>query len=158
MSLEHQFTELTRQFNLLRQEFDNLVKPEVGRWIDWTPAVIQSGSVAVTVVEAKYRMSWEDIRIYCHLTVTGTGTAANAIIVSGWPSTINPSPGPNTWPVGVGVIVDQGIEIYEGVVSLNINNTQVSLWSPTTNTWVGANPSFALVSGDIIYFNMYWKI
>lgn len=158
MSLEQQIRDLTRNYNALKATVDRLVKPEVGQWVDWTPTVTQSGSVTVTVTAAEYKLSQGKVDIYCHLTVTGTGTAGNDILVGGWPAAIAPSPTPVYWPVGTGVIVDSGTEAYEGVVSINdVDTTKIALRSPTTNDWIGSNPSFALASSDQILFNMHWR-
>lgn len=151
-----ELTDLIRQVNKLQTTVDGLIKPEIGRWLDWSPTVDQGGAVAATITEAQYKANRDDVRIYCQLAITGAGVAANAIIIAGWPTAINPSPGPSSWPVGVGVIVDSGTEAYEGVVGINSSN-QLSLFSPTTNNFVGANPSFALANGDSIYFNLHWK-
>jgi len=149
--------DLIRQVKNLQRRVDQLVKPEVPIWVDWTPTVTQSVSVTVTVIEAKYRTDYDLVHIYCRLTVTGAGTAGNAIIVSGWPSAINPSPAPVPWPLGVGEIQDVGTAVYFGTPRISTASTALSLQYHSTNNAVGVNPNFGLVANDLINLNMYWK-
>jgi hypothetical protein len=128
-----------------------------GVWTDWTPTVTQLVSVAVTVTEAKYKVKDSDVRIYCQLAVTGTGTAGNTIAIAGWPSAITPNPAPNNWPLGSAVIVDTGTAEYEGIPVIR-SGSIIAIASPASNTFVGVNPNFALANGDFIELNMYWKV
>ena len=149
--------DLIRQVNRLQQQVDGLIKPEVGRWIDWTPTVKQSGAVTVTITEAKYNVTQSDVRIYCRLTVTGSGTAANQIRVSGFPAAIRPVPGPAPWPLGVGIVLDTGTGNYYGT-PIVATATEIAIVYSITGGIIGVSPNFALANGDFIYLNMYWKI
>ncbi len=150
--------DLVRRLNDLQRQVNGLIKPEVGRWVDWTPTITQLGAVTVTIVEAKYHQLEDLVHIYCELNVTGTGTAANAIVLAGWPSTIDPTPTPTGWPVGVATIIDSSVATYSGIPFM-VGSTTIRFFHTNNNgTQIGSTPSFGLVSGDFIYSNMYWKI
>jgi hypothetical protein len=149
--------ELIRRLTKLERDFEGLIKPETGRWIDWTPTVAQGVAVAVTVTGAKYKVSEDDVRIYARLAVTGAGTAGQAIALAGWAAALNPSPGPAGWPMGVGIIIDAtGPTTYSAICRYSSNNLVFA--SQTANAFLGSNPAFTLANGDSIFVNMYWKI
>lgn len=56
--------------------------PADGALTSWTPAVVQSGSVAVTVAYATYSRVGRMVFAQCQVVCTGTGTGANAVSIS----------------------------------------------------------------------------
>ena len=59
-----------------------LVAPAYGALTSWTPAVVQSGSVASTNSRSVYQRVGRVIHAWFYVTMTGTGTADNVITVS----------------------------------------------------------------------------
>ena len=55
---------------------------EGGAWTSWTPTVTQSGSVTVTNTRSRYARYGRTIHYSIYLTVTGSGSAANAVTIS----------------------------------------------------------------------------
>lgn len=150
--------ELVRRITKIEQTLDGLVKPEVGRYQDWTPTVTQLGAVAATVTEAKYIRREGFVHIYCELAITAAGTANNAIVIGGIPAAIVPSPGPTYWPMGIGHVVDTGTNVYHGTAYIITGAIHLFNTSAAGAADIGVNPNFALANGDFVYLNMYWKI
>lgn len=73
----------------------------VGAWTTYTPTLTQSGAVTKTVQQARYTQIGKLIVGELYLTVTGTGTASNAILV-GLPVACAQT----TAPLGSGFIFD----------------------------------------------------
>ena len=55
---------------------------EGGAWTSWTPAVTQVGSVSVTNTRSTYARFGRLIVASLNLAVTGSGTAANSVLIS----------------------------------------------------------------------------
>ena len=55
---------------------------EGGAWTSWTPTVTQSGSVPVTNTRSRFARYGRTIHFNANLSVTGTGTASNEIVIS----------------------------------------------------------------------------
>jgi hypothetical protein len=55
---------------------------EGGAWTSWTPVVTQSASVTVTNTRSVYARYGRTIHFSLDLAVTGTGTAANAVVIT----------------------------------------------------------------------------
>jgi hypothetical protein len=120
-----------------------------GAWTTWTPAITQSGAVSSTVTAAVYGRWGRMIVGHFRLSVTGTGTAANAVTVS-LPVTSARS-GVN---VGSGNVYDTSVgSNYTGHVSLN--STTTFQFEPQG---LGVTPSVlgvggftaALAAGDVV--------
>ncbi len=66
----------------LRDNLQALLPLDATAWTSYTPTLIQSGAVTKTVTYAHYTQVGKWVRFEVKLTVTGTGTATNAITVS----------------------------------------------------------------------------
>ena len=55
---------------------------EGGAWTTWTPTLTQSGSVTVTVTRATYARYGRTIHFNAVLSVTGSGTSSNEVLMS----------------------------------------------------------------------------
>ena len=65
------------------QKWTAAIANQIGAaWETWTPTVTQSGSVTCTVTYAKYAQIQKLVVASAYLTVTGTGTANNPVLVS----------------------------------------------------------------------------
>jgi hypothetical protein len=126
-------------------------------WTDWTPVVTQSGNVTLTVTYAKYQVVRKKATLLCKVAITGSGTGANAIVVSGWPSAINPSGLGAGSAVGIGTIKDTGVQYYYGLAVLQ-GATSVGYWWQPTSAYLGINPNFALANTDEMHINVSWMI
>lgn len=126
-------------------------------WRSWTPTVTQSGSVTVTITYARYIVLARLVVVQARLAVTGTGTAANAIIIGGVPSVIEPAnSGAATYVIGAGLVRNTGTAFNGGVLAA----VGVSDWrfiQAGNNNFVGIAPSFALASGDEIGFEASYE-
>jgi hypothetical protein len=122
---------------------------EGGAWTAWTPTVTQLGAVSVTVTSAVYGRWGRMIVGHLRLSVTGTGTAANAVTVS-----LPVTSARASVPVGSGGVYDVSATLnYTGNVSLS--STTAFVFEPQ-GLGVSANPigvagfTAALAAGDII--------
>lgn len=153
------YQELVRQISSLQKQVDGLIKPEVGRWIDWTPTVTQSVAVAVTVNVAKYLVSDDDkVNAYAELTVTGAGTGGNNILIGGIPAAVQPAGlilGTIS-TIGIVQIYDTGTSFYLGQVVPSAA-TSWGLRDSSTRNLMGALPNFALAAQDVISLRVSYK-
>jgi hypothetical protein len=115
----------------------------------WTPTVTQSGSVAVTVNSARYRIQGKLCHVQARLTITGSGTAGNGIIIGGQPSAIQAVS--SEIIIGHFLLLDAGTAYYIGAIRA-VTATNWQFFAHLEASSVGADPSFALAPGDVIYF------
>lgn len=131
---------------------DNL--RSIAEWTSYTPTLVQSGAVTKTVTYAKYRSFGGVVEVLVYLTVTGAGSAGNAIAV-GLPVTGAAS---TRMILGSGLISHTGTANYPVLVE-NLSTTTVDFWRsdqpPTAR--VGADPSFALANTDFITFQAVYE-
>ena len=104
---------------LTESDINTYLMGEGGAWTSWTPTVTQSGSVTVTVTSATYGRWGRMIVSRMRLTVTGSGTAANAIQIGGLPATSAVAYG----VYGQGVLFDATGNSYPFLVRFNSTTT-----------------------------------
>lgn len=142
--------DLVRRITQLERWRDTFIQNEVGRWRDWTPTVTQSGSVTVTVNRARYIVIANWVHLHGELTVTGSGTGGNAIIIGGIPiATTGLTNG--TSVIGVAAVEDTGVAYYAAILRLQSTTTFAMIY-PSTNNFIGVNPNIALGNTDKISF------
>lgn len=147
-----EFDDLTREINKLWAVINDLIEPEVGRWITWTPTVDQGGAVAVTVNYARYIILNEIVVVQARLTLTGAGVAGNEIDIGGQPAIIEPANVGILNVIGNGIIQDANLTtIYQGALVANAVG-QWKTYADGNAAAIGATPNFALASGDVISF------
>ncbi len=142
------------------------IGPVHGAWTSFTPTVTQSGAVTVTVTSsyfavvdhvdsptvtsASYQRIGRTITGNFILTVTGSGTGANAVVISALPATA----ASGQQYVGSGSITDAtGPQEYFANLQMNSTTTFVfrNVLSSTTNAWLGASGfTAALANTDSI--------
>lgn len=152
MSLEQ---ELVKQINSLQKQVDTLVKPEVGRWLDWTPVISQNGAVAKTITYARYIVDDDGkTTVTCKMIMTGAGVAGNVIIVSGLP--ISAKYSGDTVHVGSATIKDSGTAFYPCTVEMSTATT-IKFTGYNTPNYAGATPNFGLAADDIVSFTLVYE-
>lgn len=142
---------LIRQINALEQRLDELVLPEVGRWIDWTPTVTQGVAVTRTISYARYIVMSDAVHMVVRLAITSAGTAANAIVIAGIPTTIAPANIAGLGTIGSFIMLDSGVARYVGIV-LPVGANDFRFWTDPNVNYVGITPGITLASGDDISF------
>lgn len=148
--------DVIRRLTRLERFIDGLIKPETGRWVDWTPTLAQLGAVTVTVTVARYEAKGDTVTVEVRLDVTSAGTVGNPVVIGGVPSAIAPANVGNLNVIGNGMVYDTGTMAYEG----SLVAVGVSDWRFITNgvgNYVGITPNFALASGDVISFRATYK-
>lgn len=146
--------DLVRRVKYLEQQIDSLVKPEVGRWVDWTPTVDQNGAVTHTATYARCKLDNDEVIIRARLAITGSGSAGTRIEVGGLPYSVASVGGLNT--LGDCVIDDNGTTTYEGGV-VTADATTLLFRIDQGGGFIGASPSFGLASGDDISFTIQYE-
>ncbi len=149
--------ELIREINRLREIVDNLVEPEVGRWVDWTPTVTQGVAVTLTVDYARYILLDQLVVTVVNLDITSAGTNGVAIIIGGVPTIIQ--------PVNTGLVDVIGNGVVNTVVPIvNHDSALISVgvsdWRFVANNssnYVGFNPAIALANTDKISFQASYE-
>lgn len=128
----------------------------VAAWTSFTPSLTQSGAVTKTVTTARYQRVGRLIIAEVYLTCTGSGTAANPVIV-GLPVTAS---GPIDTLVGVGRVYDSSATArYEASVGLRSTTTVHFFPTSTTVADVLGNTAFtaALASGDQVHYKIAYE-
>ncbi len=151
---------LLRTVRAIEDRLDRLERhSRGGRWVDWTPTLAQSGAVAATVTEAKYCLIGKVCHIYARLAVTGAGTGNNTIVIGGIPAacSLAYSAGAETFPVGVGIVVDTGSARRVGAVCPIDANDLFIQWYD--GAYIGSgSANFALANGDFVGFTASWRV
>jgi hypothetical protein len=132
---------------------------EGGAWTTWTPTITQSGSVTCTVNRATYGRWGRMIQATAFLTVTGTGTASNAVVIGGLPAAAAYSTG----SIGYGAISDlSATRTYPGIAALSSTTAFVFLGTSTVSADIQlgvATSAFtaALANTDQISFTIMYE-
>lgn len=152
--------DLTRRITQLERWRDTFIQNEVGGWRDWTPTITQSGSVTITIDEAKYMLlgGGKLVTLYAELTVTGSGTSGQGIVVGGLPTHIEPAKN-GTYAIGSFFIVDSSVPIrYVGSVSPLPATVGFRFQSSGFASAAGVTPAFGLANGDTIGFSCFYRV
>ncbi len=146
--------DLIKQITKLQRQVDGLIKPEVGRWVDWTPTVTQGVAVTVTIGYAKYVVIDNAVFMRVALNITSAGTAGSVIQVGGVPTAVQP--GFIGSDIGEGRVFDAGTAHYVGAL-VAVGASDFRIMAHAQGNYIGAAPSFALASGDAIYFTAFYE-
>ncbi len=147
--------DLIRENNRLREIVENLVQPEVGRWVDWAPTVDQNGAVAATVEFARYIALDKTVHITARLAITGAGVANNAIEIQGIPFSQRVGAVGGTVQVlnfGTATYVGQVAMIGAALIHFRRDGTL-----GVSGDVIGINPNFALANNDFIIFSYFYE-
>lgn len=123
-----------------------------GAWAAWTPTITQGVGVTFTQTYAKYRQISKLNIVACNLAVTSAGTGGQVITVGNLPVNIDGSPR----SLGSGAVTNTGTASYAGDVQATTGTT-VIFSGFNQGSAVGATPSFALASGDIVSFMIMYE-
>lgn len=114
---------------------------DLAAWTSWTPAVTQPGSVTVTNTRSRYARYGRTIHFTVNLSVTGSGTGANDIVIS------LPVTAAATGPaVGSGQVVDTSAGTAHRCI-IGLNSTTSFVMQPTATTATGALGSTGMTAG-----------
>ncbi len=124
----------------------------------FTPTLVQSGAVTKTVNNARFLRIGRMIHVMVELTVTGTGTAANAVRV-GLPVSAAAG-GVGSFDIGVGHIYDTSVPtLFTGNVNLATADA-VQFWPSADGaaTALGVRAfTAALASGDLVRYSALYE-
>lgn len=118
-------------------------------WVDWTPTVTQTGSVALTITYAKYKIVNKICHVMANLVMTGSGTGGTVISVGGQPAAIQGFYAGSLVPIGTGIILDNGTAYYQGALVVP-GAADWRMIAHGLGDYIGAAPSFALANTDIV--------
>lgn len=145
--------ELVTAAHLNQEVRDNLAAAHplgVDAWTPYTPTLTQSGAVTKTVTYAKYQRVGRLIHFAVNLSITGTGTASNVVLV-GLP--VAASAGFDGCQLGPGLIYDSSAStVYNGNAAV-VGTTTAHIWPAADGavTALGGRAfTAALASGDLI--------
>lgn len=125
-------------------------------WTAWTPTLTQSGAVTKTVNYAHFVQLGKLVIAQCDLTVTGTGTGANNVIV-GLPVT---AVGAVQRTIGMGYVYDSSATlIYTATIEFSSTSTAAfRATSSTVNGFLGASTfTAALAVGDLVSVSVMYE-
>lgn len=130
---------------------------EGGAWTSWTPTVTQPGAVTVTNTRSRYARYGRTIHFTGYLSVTGSGTANNAIVIS-LPVTAADLTG---LQIGTGTLLDASTGLYHSFHVAPSSATAFVVRASSTGTSGTATPNLgvtgapfaaSLASGDVLGF------
>ena len=125
-------------------------------WITFVPVVTQSGVVAHTANIARYLVRSTKVNIELKMTITGAGTAANGIIISGVVAAIRPTGSTGkSRVVGTGIIWDGAVPYVGSVIYMGADDFR--LFTDGRASEVGITPNFALANNDEIGMNITYE-
>lgn len=123
-------------------------------WETWTPAVTQSGAVTATTTLARYMRIQKLVIAVAKMTITGTGTANNAVTLS-LPITAN-----NTAQmIGSGFIYDASANLLDLVICEGATTTTTKFYRDGVgaNAFWGIDRNIALANGDVISVTLMYE-
>lgn len=128
-----------------------------GAWLSYTPTLTQSVTVTKTVNYAKYMQVGKLVVVQVFLSVTGAGTAANAILV-GLPVTAAQT-GAAPQEVGTGAVLDSSLgQVWKGQAILH---STTDVWfrasGSSTNVLGTGDMTAALASGDQVSMTVTYE-
>jgi len=140
--------ELIKQINNLQRQVDGLIKPEVGRWITWTPTVTQGVAITIAITYARYIIKDQTVTMMAQIELQSAGTPGAAVVVAGIPSIAAPA---NLGTIGTALVVDSGVQNYHGLVwAQTINDFRIITNGGTG--FFGVNPAYTIANGDRLEF------
>lgn len=105
------------------------ITPTLGALTTWVPTITQLGSVTVTNVRSTYQRVGREGTLRFHLTVTGSGTAANAIVIGGFGASAASHP----VVVGVATLTDSSTGLIYPAILTMATTTTLNMSSASTN-------------------------
>lgn len=142
--------------------YDGSAWVEMGRpgvWTDFTPTLTQSGTVTKTVTRGRYMRSGRWITASAYLSVTGSGSGSNAVVV-GLPVAAVDLGGLH---IGVGLIFDASASTsYRALVSIRSGTSGASIQLEPTHVTTAdvlgvTGFTAALASGDVITYSVQYE-
>lgn len=145
--------ELVKQVNSLQKQIDALVKPETGRWLDWTPTLTQGAAITITITYARYIVTEKTVTTMGLLAATSAGTAANVMQIGNIPTIITPKNTGIYAAIGVFLYFDTGSATphYNAILTAQSSTTFRALGDASTS-WFGQSPAITIANGDQIGF------
>lgn len=123
-------------------------------WETWTPAVTQSGAVTATTTLGRYMRIQKLVIAVAKMTITGTGTANNAVTLS-LPITAKDT----LQVIGSGLIYDASANVLD-LVSCDCSTTTTSNFyrdGAAASAYWGIDRNIALANGDIISVSFMYE-
>ncbi len=148
--------DLVKQVNSLQKQVDALVKPEVNRWMDWSPTFAQGVAVNATINYARYTVIGNVVHIICKVTFTSAGTGGSLISLSDLPYGNANATNEFQGVIGFFEYTDTGTANYLGFVYSTASTGGAFLDSVTKN-FLGINPNFAVANTDEFGFNLTYE-
>lgn len=121
-------------------------------WITYTPTVTQGSAVTINsgLLIARYYRSGRKIEFSCFITISGTGTSSNTIVVS-----LPVVGATGIYGLGTGGVIDASASgtVYAATSVAATTSTAVIAWpSASNNPYLGSSGfTAALASGDVVY-------
>lgn len=158
--LDDLIKKIIRDINDLKDRVNTLTKIDgpAKTWTDWTPTVTQSGDVTFTTTYCQYLLVGKLAHVRGQLTITGSGTTANAIVIGNIPSAVAPLDVGSYSLVGVGYVRKAGVDRYTGGLHAESSSTFRIYLNAAGGNPIGINPNIALANGDVISFSAAYRI
>ncbi len=128
----------------------------LGAWATWTPVITQSVNVTYTNNGAQYFKSGRLVHLRMNAAVTGAGTAANAVLITGLPFVAASTA---FWVSGVGHIFDSSaVDDFTGIARFTGVNNTIGFLSTRANGSLGAASFTAgLAASDQVDFTLTYE-
>lgn len=131
----------------------------IGQFTSWTPVITQSGVVTKTIDYARFTKTGRLVTASYFMTVTGSGTGANAVVISGLPFNTS-SAIPAGMIIGSGTLIDisAGL-VYKSIIRVASSTTLHYFYTGSTNGNVLGVADFTagLAVGDILTLTINYE-
>lgn len=144
--------ELVKWITRLQRQVDGLIKPEVGRWVTWTPTVTQSSAITITINHAVYLIASDQVDMMLKVTCTSAGVAGNAVIIGNVPAAIGSLYTDDNAVIGTAYVLDAGTTIYTGVLVPVSSAVLFGIRVQGGTNFLGVNPAYTIANTDEISF------
>jgi len=124
-------------------------------WTDWTPVVTQGGNVTYAPTNNRYTRIGDMVIVVCLLTITGSGSAGSAIVVTGFP--VNIANASAYKAMGSGLFLNSGTSFYHGAAYPIGSADGCAFIADGHGNNIGALPNYGLANGDSIGFTVTYE-
>jgi hypothetical protein len=129
----------------------------VGRWLRFTPTIIQTGEVTKTVVYARFARYGRIVVAQCIMNATGAGSGGAAPTIS-LPVPPDPTARGSLMPLGTFFWRDASASASFSGIALNATGSTVQgLFPGATNYMGAASPAADIASGDTLGYSVTYE-
>lgn len=130
-----------------------------GAWVNWTPTLIQSAAITITVQFARYFKLGPVVIVEAQLDISSAGSAGNTLVLGAIPAAIAPATtGTHAYAMGEAIFFDASATTRYHLACNLTNSTQLLFYANASTSTFGSNPAVTAASGDALSLAAAWRV